>query len=421
MKTKLLYLCIACLCWTSLSAQWTKVHEVDNTNYYNIHTSSPQEFYALAGNAQVHHSTNAGMEVMVTDLQPYGFLQSMDFLTPQIGYIGGGCYFTFNECPANSLFKTTDGGASWEVLQARSDETGVLIDISVIDEQRLYTLSDYGGLEYSADGGLTWTDITIDTIEANTYIGMKFFDQQTGIVGAQYYFSPTDRKERYFKTTDGGASWEMIYEGDHWNTGGFQFLSPQIGFIVNNFGKYLSTKDGGSSWTEASFGDDEQVGTGLFFVDENNGYISSYNNFETQGRIYRTTNGGNSWSIDFEINSNSVRALHFSDADNGFAILGFRQIYQRSRSNSTTNTPQTLTLDLFPNPTSDYLNIVNYFPNSHDYRFQINDITGQLLQQAELPAARSSIDMRHLPKGVYTFTVFDASGELKIAKKVILQ
>ncbi len=54
-------------------------------------------------------------------------------------------------------------------------------------------------------------------------------------------------------------------------------------------GRILKTTDGGETWTIKLF-DDSHGFIDLFFLDQNNGWICGSN-----GATYKTTNGGNTW------------------------------------------------------------------------------------------------------------------------------
>ena len=75
-------------------------------------------------------------------------------------------------------------------------------------------------------------------------------------------------------------------------------------------------------------------------------------------------------------------------------------------------------LDIYPNPASDYLNVMNgRYPNL-SYRFF--SITGQELMAGSLNASESIIDVQHLTNGIYFLYLVDEGSNQDSTKKIII-
>jgi len=89
------------------------------------------------------------------------------------------------------------------------------------------------------------------------------------------------------KTTDGGATWNNInYSGINFSIGGehiinMQFLNNNVGFItVGPYSGSYGTTDGGLTWSLINLPGNQCYNQGLFFFDENNGFIGGSGCFQ---------------------------------------------------------------------------------------------------------------------------------------------
>jgi photosystem II stability/assembly factor-like uncharacterized protein len=89
------------------------------------------------------------------------------------------------------------------------------------------------------------------------------------------------------KTTDGGATWNQInYSGINFLIGGehiinMQFLNDNVGFItVGPYSGSYGTSDGGLTWSLMNLPGNQCYNQGVFFFDENNGFIGGSGCFQ---------------------------------------------------------------------------------------------------------------------------------------------
>lgn len=155
---------------------------------------------------------------------------------------------------AGRIFKTEDGGANWtEVVQKPTLNKLQFVNNNV---GFLYggftnggisgnaTIISSGGISKTSDGGQTWADLNLTVPEISA---LYFVDADTG------YFSTTAFDGKFYKTIDGGTTWNLASEEIE-------------GLILE-----------------------------IVFLDKNNGFALTH-----EGRIYRTADGGNNWSVDYE-------------------------------------------------------------------------------------------------------------------------
>ncbi len=169
-----------------------------------------------------------------------------------------------------------------------------------------------GGYIRTTDGGVTW--------KSHRYLGGRY--------SAPTFFSVTDgvmvreRPHFLFRTTDGGESWRATTgEADLLNGSiqDMQFAGERYGFQVgsipeknvlggNQSGVFYRSDDSGGTWRGQVF-DWPAYFTDLDFVSPRVGWIAggspalqtdSINQGYSYGRIYRTTDGGESWTTVYD-------------------------------------------------------------------------------------------------------------------------
>ncbi len=179
----------------------------------------------------------------------------MDPTNPRILYAGmwnhgRTPWFIHSGGSDGGIYKTTDGGDSWQKLGGGLPEMigKIGVDVSATSPSRVYAIIEaepgLGGLWRSDDGGETWSLIN----------GHRMLHTR-----AWYYIhlaaDPTDENTVYvlntglYKSIDGGANWELLTtpHGDHHD----HWINPDDGrnMISGNDGGATVTFDGGETWS----------------------------------------------------------------------------------------------------------------------------------------------------------------------------
>jgi photosystem II stability/assembly factor-like uncharacterized protein len=123
------------------------------------------------------------------------------------------------------------------------------------------------------------------------------------------------------RTDDGGQTWRKV--GRSWGFVYLSFDSPRHGFGLTDHAKVMETDDGGRCWhVRASFaskaGYPDTGLSGLSFIDARIGWAAPFE----FGRVYRTTDGGSSWTTVSRICREGIGALSFVDRTSGFLVCG---------------------------------------------------------------------------------------------------
>jgi photosystem II stability/assembly factor-like uncharacterized protein len=175
----------------------------------------------------------------------------------------------------NTLFRTQDGGGSWQPVTLPASTSG-LTSVRFGDTNHGVAVGAAGVAFVTADGGVTWTPHATNT--TGSLQRVVFVDAQTAVAVGSY--------GTIVRSTDAGQTWSAVPSGTSASLQDVRFVSGQTGWAVGDGGTALVTHDGGLSWTAQPTG----VSAGLmaaFFIDEQTGWVAGAN-----GSILATATGG---------------------------------------------------------------------------------------------------------------------------------
>lgn len=217
------------------------------------------------------------------------------------------------------VVKTSDGGQNWVPVPAPFGST-----ISGIDGtgDKVWIAGNSGLLATSDDLGNTWDLIT--PIPSASLYGLTFLSEDVG------YAAGFDGV--FLKTTNGGTQWKGGYLTVGFRTLNIQdifFLNENIGFAAHSYQMVSKTIDGGATWN-AIIPDTNAAtvtSSAVYFVNENLGFVA--------GRVasgvdivYRTTDGGGSWSSQTNQLAKNPQSVAFSNENNGIVVAdGLKAIF----------------------------------------------------------------------------------------------
>ena len=144
-------------------------------------------------------------------------------------YVGTGEVWTRNSTSiGDGLFKSTDGGGNWEKLPYENSERISSVIIHPEDQNTIYVGelgalwgdSDNRGVYKSTDGGTSWenilnidattgcSDLIMDPKDPNTLYAAFWEFRRTA-----WSFSSGGHQSALYKSTDGGKNWNKIHNG----------------------------------------------------------------------------------------------------------------------------------------------------------------------------------------------------------------
>lgn len=193
--------------------------------------------WIVAKGTEIYRTNNAGQiweSVFRTDFM--GALQSFSFPTPDTGYITDSFFDIDNNQSAALLLKTIDGGQSWEVLKPEpwnSHQTNFpgIYSMQFVTDQIGFIVTENSGLWKTTNGGNSWSVIN-STPSISSY--MYFINDVKG------YGS---NGMTIYATKDGGKTWEIdnpnfTHDSDINN---WTFLKSGLGIAVTRDHKIIST------------------------------------------------------------------------------------------------------------------------------------------------------------------------------------
>ena len=264
------------------------------------------------------------------------YLRCMGWANRQYGWFGSvtGIADSWLEYPSQYirtlLHRTDDAGETWHPVENLPENTPAgICGFYAVNERVVYGsgTNDPGlpgpAVIKTTDGGASWELIDMQE-HADNLIDIYFFDEDNGFVvggkitdkcDAKREGYPKPRLSRYaqlkavvLQTKDGGKTWKNTAA----NTKGLacgewgwklQFIDEKVGFVnLENFvsAAILKTTDGGKSWTRHEVKDakGEIINKdleGIGFLDENRGWVGGWgDNFTGLMNSY-TADGGETW------------------------------------------------------------------------------------------------------------------------------
>ncbi len=231
----------------------------------------------------------------------FNFPVTVYLVDGQVGYLG-------SMGLQGKLYRTDNGGISWQELTLPSGLQTSFFDIFFLDENTGWAL---GGqvMVYTTDGGGTWNTSTVPEL-GERMINAVFFTSPTvgfavgGVPGDSQADPPTTGHDGFImKSTDGGKTWQMLQEGYSGELFRVVFAGAQQGWACGGgtAGLILHSADGGDNWGEQAVpagqhGAADYV-SGISFADDLHGFATG-NIGEGTPMVLRTSDGGQSWSID---------------------------------------------------------------------------------------------------------------------------
>lgn len=269
--------------------------KISNTTggFSNVSMVSDEVFFFYSGNDNKIFKTLDGGNTWQT-LVCEGTVERVFFVTPDIGYVA----------IRNDILKTVDGGITWISTSKVHVIPSNITSMFFLNENTGYAYREHNAMMSTTDGGKTWKTTNLSDQINSIY----FTDFNTGYASGEH--------GALYRTTDAGNSWEWIGISARiyaYDLNSIYFLSNTTGFAVGHRGRILKTTDGGNSWQPYAFTYDA-IGS-LEFPSNDVAYAIAGRN------IWKTRDKGVSWKSvsNFEIHTySSFDKSHFVNENTGF-------------------------------------------------------------------------------------------------------
>lgn len=189
--------------------------------------------------------------------------------------------------PLPGVYRSDDGGYTWKrLLSGLGEERIFSLALDPLRPGTLYAGSWAGRIYWTADGGERWQPIASGVLRpcpacSPSTVGQLLVDPRTGALYALETYGGT------FRSTDGGKSWTQINADSGWLA-----LDAQRGDLYLAGRRLLRSTDGGKTWADLSAGLPFSPATGsyvTFWVGVNPSPLVLYT------RYHRSTDGGATW------------------------------------------------------------------------------------------------------------------------------
>ncbi len=291
--------------------------EIQATGYFKDTTSgwvvyAPGNDALAPKSARIWYTHDGGSSWQFSSLDTSGFQESFSpstivFVDDQHGWIlahlGEGMNHDYI-----AVISTSDGGLTWHVANNPTDDTSGVqscnkTGMAFADAQNGWLTLDCNGVDpvphlfRTADGGATWQRLDLAApadspdLFNNSACGLYspvLFSSLSSVFSLKCLDTATSKTETdyLYWTSDGGKSWQTAsYPG-----GILVFFGKQQGFALAN--SIAATSDGGQTWSKRSF----VTWDGQFsFIDPNRVWVVATNQGATA--LVESTDGCKTWTI----------------------------------------------------------------------------------------------------------------------------
>jgi photosystem II stability/assembly factor-like uncharacterized protein len=308
------------------------------------------------GSYKIVHTSDSGSNWSLDTVQ-IGVGYDIQFTDAEHGWIAAYVGEDYSWWPV--LFKTMDGGITWEMLSEGTypalterynalyfsdNNTGWVVgeygyithfddgeewinqslftndkeitDISFIDSLNGWALANnshefaQGMLLKTNDGGGTWN--ILEKYFYDQLHSLYVIDETNLLITGEY---------GSYRSQDGGDNWAQLifYEGYYLLD--MYFINKNIGWAIDfdipDGSRIYKTSDQGESWVQ-QYGGVGDFYHSIFFIDQSNGWVVGRS--DDSGIILNTTNGGETWSDQLLVDGQNFTEVDFYDSNNGWTV-----------------------------------------------------------------------------------------------------
>lgn len=280
-KTFLYVFClIVTIPQTKVYSQWIWQNPIPQGNrlwdikFININTG-----WTCGEYGTMMKTVNGGINWNFISINPHPDFKSLYFINSETGFVSG------NDTIKSYIYKTTNGGINFEIIFTAN--TSELPNIIFTDADNGWTAGESGKIYHSSDGGNNWSEQQSNIMG---YIsGITFPDYNTG-----YAVSMTGN---VIKTTNKGINWVTVYTNSSENYSSVYFSNVNTGYLTGYYGIVKKTTNGGFNWFSVASTPFNLYVFDVKFINELTGWITDGTLYSSVIGIYKTTNGGASWSL----------------------------------------------------------------------------------------------------------------------------
>ncbi|MGZ3863891.1 MAG: YCF48-related protein [Bacteroidia bacterium] len=200
----------------------------------------------------------------------------------------------------SEVFKTTDGGVTWNLSGTMS---GAVYALCFADANIGWAAGAAGTISQTTDGGATWSGQSSG--QGYQITSLYFHGPDTGFAVTQ--------SGGILRTNNGGNFWFAQTSLTSYSLNGVFFTDINNGWAVGGMGTILHTSDGGATWVAQSSGSGANLNS-VYFTSPSEGFVCGQG-----GNMLHTNDGGTTWSSTYSSTTNDLYSIRFVDALHGYA------------------------------------------------------------------------------------------------------
>jgi len=294
MKTRLLIISIFLFNNVYSQPGWFTQNSGSTSELQSISMLNENTGYVGGNNSQLLKTTNGGTNWLPLTVNLNNIF-SVRFINENTGFCLGSSF-------AGELYsaKTTDGGINWSLGLVDTVNTGAS---QFVNANTGYAV-DSNGVFKSTDGGTSWN--LVHAAGGNIPTNLFFINLNFGWV--------CGRNGMIRKTTDGGLTWIMVNCGSMTNLRSVFFVSGFTGWAVGDDSKVYKSTNMGTNWSLIS----SNFLCGLrsvYFVTGSTGWVAG-----CEGAINRSTNSGLNWVLQSFATTPYIHDMKFVNSTTGWAV-----------------------------------------------------------------------------------------------------
>ncbi len=368
---------------------WTAQNSGVTVLLNDVFFADNQTGWAVGDDGIIVNTTNGGQNWLPQVSGTTEQLRAVFFIDANTGWAVGG---TLNK----TMIKTTNGGSDWQVASANSIPNSLMLDIEFANINNGWTIT-IDSIFMTTDGGNTWnTEAFQNTIEVQRCKALSVTSDTTTFVGGSRYLSVTSREASVFyrNTIDMPLAWSISPFNPSTTDDEFisiDFTSAKIGFAGGQDGKLY--KKSGTQDTDPWNLNLDISSTGaliipsISFSNDNNGMFATSNSVlgTINSLIYHTADMGDNWSATPDTIQNLTSPVLYAPDTTNAWVVGFGgKIYKGVPSPlGISEMALDININIYPNPTTDFITIELNSENNELISYSILDITGRLIEEGD--------------------------------------
>lgn len=279
---------------SNMGQDWTLLSSGINDQLIDIVFPSAKNGWAL-GYYLVWKSVDGGQSWIPNYQSISSYMPCFYFLDKDNGWV----------VDNKTLLKTSNGGSTWNTTYTFTPYVSKIFFLNPLSG---WAVGDNGLILSTKDGGVSWNTQNAGT--SNNLKDIHFIDNQVGWIAGSGVI---------LKTTNSGSNWNTVYNGFRWyHTIGM--VDAANGYALG-YSDVATTTDGGNSWV-SKYNTANTLRSGQF-ISRDTGWILGYQTlngtFLTKSYIYKTINGGNTWSpVTWSDSAYNLTCIYMDKHKNGW-------------------------------------------------------------------------------------------------------